>query len=208
MFGMFFFLTLFLQNILGFSPMRAGVSFLPFALTIVVVAGVSSQVVGRLGPRALIMAGTASAAGGLFWFSTATVSTTYLGGIFGPMLLIAGGMAMCFVPLTLAAVSGVRRDEAGIASALLNTGQQVGGSLGLAVLGTVAFTVTRNKLAQIKPAFESRALAHETLNAAYTSGYTTAFLVAAGIAVFAFLLAATIVRPMVPDTARVEVPVA
>ncbi|HXX88919.1 MAG TPA: MFS transporter [Acidimicrobiales bacterium] len=225
MFSMFFFLTLFMQDVLGFGPLKAGVAYLPFALTIVVTAGITSQVVGRVGTKVPLMLGTALGASGLFWFSQATSQSTYLGGLLGPMLVTAAGMALCFVPLTLSAVAGVRRHEQGIASALLNSGQQVGGSLGLAVLGTIAVQTTRQ---QITTAFQSLgpaaagarrylgsapppknaaipAAVHQTITTAYVHGYTTAFAVGSGIVVFAFLLAALVLPRATPRRAEAGV---
>ena len=210
-FAMFYFLTLFLQDILGFSALRAGVAYLPFTVMIMLTATVTSRVVGRTGPKAPLMLGTALVATGLFWFSLADVNSTYLGSVLGPMILVAGGMAMCFVPLTLTAVAGVQPQEQGIASALLNSGQQVGGSLGLAILGTVAVTVTKNQAHWVVEHFGALAgrlfgaapppphapLAHAVRQAvavAYVDGYTTAFRVGAGIVVLAFLVAATVIK--------------
>ncbi|HZU78950.1 MAG TPA: MFS transporter [Acidimicrobiales bacterium] len=222
MFSMFFFLTLFLQNVLGFSPLRAGVSYLPFALTIMVVAGITSQLVGRIGPRPLLMVGPLLAAGGLLLFSRLTVTSSYWPNVFPGMVLAAGGMAMSFVPLTLAAVSNVRRDEAGIASALLNTGQQVGGSLGLAVLGTISATAFRGQLTGLLSRLANPVVVHAlsagapvsafhlpppavgAVNHALTHGYTTAFSVGAGIMLAAFLIALLVVRVAVPVGAPAE----
>ena len=211
MFSMFFFLTLFLQNLLGFSPMRAGVAYLPFALSIMVTAGVTSQLVGRLGPRPLLMLGPLLACGGLLWFSRLGLGSSYWADVFPGMILASAGMAMSFVPLTLAAVSGVRRDEAGIASALLNSGQQVGGSLGLAVLGTISATAFRGRLEAVvghfdpavthalasgapASAFRLPAPVHQAVNQALVHGYVTAFRVGAGILFAGFLIAAAVVR--------------
>ena len=138
MFAITYFLTLFMQDVLGYGPMKAGVAYLPFALVIVTVAGATSRFVGRFGTKAPLVIGTALGALGLLWFAQVTPTSSYAAGLLGPMLVTGAGVAMCFVPLTLEAVSGVHTDEQGIASALLNSGQQVGGSLGLAVLGTIA----------------------------------------------------------------------
>lgn len=211
MFAMFYFLTLYMQDILDFSPLKAGVSYLPFALMIVVGAGAASRVVGRTGPKTLLMAGTLLAGGGLLWLSrSASATGSYAADVVGPMVLVAGGLAMCFVPLTLSAVAGVRRNEQGIASALLNSGQQVGGSLGLATLGTIAVQVTKGKITDLfrtlSPAEVHRAApylgaeppprhapippgVHHAIDAAYVHGYTSAFLIGAGILLVAFLLA-------------------
>ncbi len=208
MFSMFFFLTLFLQKGLGFSALRAGVAYLPFAIIIMVVAGAAAKLVGRVGPRVPLMLGTLLAAGGLFWFSRLTPESTYATGVLPGMVLGASGMALTFVPLTLLAVSGVRRDETGIASALLNSGQQVGGSLGLAILGTIAASVTRNDLVSsfgsgvaqritngtAATAAHAPAAVRHTVSTAYTSGFTTAFEVGAFILLGAFVIAVAVVR--------------
>ena len=208
MFSMFFFLTLFLQNVLGFSALRAGVAYLPFAVIIMVVAGAAAKLVGRVGPRFPLMLGTFLAAGGLFWFSRLTPDSTYATGVLPGMVLGASGMALTFVPLTLLAVSGVRRDETGIASALLNSGQQVGGSLGLAILGTIAASVTRSDLVNAfgssaaqritngtaATAAHSPAVVRHTVSTAYTNGFTAAFEVGAIILLFAFVISVVVVR--------------
>jgi EmrB/QacA subfamily drug resistance transporter len=210
-FSMFYFLTLYMQNILGYSPLRAGLGYLPFTLTIIVVATSVSRAVGRVGTKVPLMAGTLSGAGGLLWLSQAAATGSYAGSVLGPMLLVAGGMAMCFVPLTLTVVAGVRRDQAGIASALLNSGQQVGGSLGLAVLGTVAATVTRGRAAQVAgrfgpgvahwfrsqppgPASHLAPAVHRAVNDAYLHGYVTAISVGAGILMLAFVMVSVGIR--------------
>ena len=216
MFSQFYFLTLFFQEILGFSPLRAGLSYLPFALSIVITATVVSRVVGRIGPRVPMMIGTTLGTTGLLWFSLNSASASYWGNIFVPMVMLASGMAMNFVPLTLATVRGVRPQEQGIASALLNSGQQVGGSLGLAVLGTVAIDVTRGKLgllgqagahfAGAAPPPRSAPIApvlHHAIYDAYMSGYTTAFRVGAGLMFLAFCLATLLIRtPSEPAPSR------
>jgi EmrB/QacA subfamily drug resistance transporter len=211
MFAMFYFLTLFMQEILGFSPVKTGFAYLPFPLTIAPVAGLAAGLVGRLGPRTLLMIGTPMTAGGLLWLSLATPTATYWGSFFGPMILIAGGAAMCFVPLTLAAVAGVRRHEQGIASALLNSGQQVGGSLGLAILGTIAATTTRDQLGRLAGAADALAhgagsalprTVHLVVSRAVVHGYSVAFRVGAGIMLVGFLLAtfALTVKGPTPST--------
>jgi len=222
MFSMFFFLTLFMQDILGFGPMKAGVAYLPFALTIVMSATITSRFVGRTGVKPPLMLGTALGATGLFWFSQVGPNSSYWGSVLGPMLVTATGMAMCFVPLTLAAVSGVRRDEQGIASALLNSGQQVGGSLGLAVLGTIAVETTRHQITTVIESLGAAgravshylgsapppahapipATVHHAITSAFVDGYTMAFAVGSGIVAFAFLLATFVLRRTAPATAE------
>jgi EmrB/QacA subfamily drug resistance transporter len=207
-FAMFYFLTLFMQDVLGFSALKTGVAYLPFAIAIMIVATITARVVTRVGARAPIMVGTLLGSGGLFWMSQVSPHSTYLGSVIGPMLLVASGMASCFVPLTITTVSGVAPHESGIASALLNSGQQVGGSLGLAVLGTIAATVTRNHLTSSGfpalskiPAGAGPVLSHlppklhQTINEAFTHGYSVAFRVGSIILLVAFLVATLTIRP-------------
>jgi len=186
-FGVFFFLTQFVQNVLGFSPLVAGVAFLPLAATIIITAQIVARLVGRFGPRLFNTIGPLFVAGGLFWLSRINDQTTYVGGLLGPMLLIAVGMGNIFVPLTLMAVSGATPAESGLASALLNVGQQIGGSIGIALLGTVAATTTRNQLAGIQPT-------HAAVNHALAAGYGSGFLLAAAIALLGFVIAVSVFR--------------
>ena len=143
---LFFFLTQFVQNILGFSAIQAGFAFLPLSATVIITAQVASILVPRVGVKALILPGSLLLTGGMFWLSTITVESTYVGLILPSMVVIAVGMGLLFVPVTLTAVSGVERRDAGIGSAMLNVQQQVGGTLGLAALVTVSTTATRNEL--------------------------------------------------------------
>src|SRR5207344_2675104 len=153
MFGMFFFLSLFVQQVWGYSALKAGVAYLPMVGMIMLMAGVSSQLVPRIGARPLLLAGSAITAGGMFWLSQIDEHSTYVGGLLGPMIVTAAGLGMLFMPLTLVALSRVEDRDAGLASSLLNTGQQVGGALGLALLGTVAWTVVANSIhAQVSAA--------------------------------------------------------
>ncbi|HVS06955.1 MAG TPA: MFS transporter [Candidatus Dormibacteraeota bacterium] len=186
-FGVFFFLTQFVQNILGFSPLVAGVAFLPLTAAIIITAQIVARLVGRFGPRPFITIGPLLVATGLFWLSQINDQTSYLTGLVGPMLLIAVGMGNIFVPLTLMAVAGTTSEESGLASALLNVGQQIGGSIGIALLGTIAATATKNQLAGVIPT-------HAALNHALAAGYGSAFLVAVGIALLGFVTAVLVFR--------------
>jgi predicted MFS family arabinose efflux permease len=188
MFATFFFITQFVQNILGYSPLRAGFAFLPMTIGIGGTANVISRLVGKIGTRRPMTVGPLLVTGGLLWLSFVGVHAAYLS-VMGPLLLLAIGMGSTFVPLTLTVMSRVHRGEAGLASALLNTGQQIGGSLGLAVLVTVATSVTRSRLAT----------AGHTINRAQhalatTSGYDAAFRIGSMIAFVAFILAVTVIR--------------
>jgi EmrB/QacA subfamily drug resistance transporter len=184
-FGVFFFMTQFVQNILGFSPLVAGLAFLPMTATIIVTSQVVARLIGRVGPRPFVTAGPLLVAGGLLWLAQINASTNYLGGVVGPMLLIAIGLGNIFVPLTLMAVAGAGPQESGLASALLNVGQQIGGSIGIALLGTVATTTTKNQLAGVAPT-------QATVNQALAAGYGAGFAVAVGIALLGFVIAAVV----------------
>jgi predicted MFS family arabinose efflux permease len=146
LFGLFFFLTIFVQTVLGYSALKTGIAFLPLAVTIVVISAVAGQVIARTGARPLILPGAAITAGGMYWFFHISVHTAYAGGLLGPMLVTAAGLGLLFVPLSLVALNRVRDQDSGLASSLLSTGQVVGGAIGLAALGTVAWTAVANSV--------------------------------------------------------------
>ena len=187
LFSMVYFLTQFLQNVQGWSAVKTGVGFLPMTFGIIVAATLTSRFIGRIGIRIPLIAGPAAAVLGMLWVSRITPTSHYLM-VVGPLVLIALGMGFAFVPLTLTAVSRVTPDEAGLASALLNTMQQVGGALGLAVLATIAIDATKSKLASL------HSVSTVAQHVATTHGYTTAFLVSAGIAFIALLIAIIVIR--------------
>jgi MFS family permease len=145
MFGMFFFLTLFVQDVFGYSPLRAGISFLPVTAGIIISSQVAARTLPRIGPKRLMTAGALLATIGLAWLTQVSVTSGYVDGLLAPMVVFALGMGLLFVPLTVVAVSGVPPHEAGAASSLLNVMQQVGGSLGLSILVTVFGTASRNE---------------------------------------------------------------
>jgi EmrB/QacA subfamily drug resistance transporter len=203
MFGIFFFLTIFVQEVLGYSALRSGLAFLPFAAVIVVISGVVSQVISRTGARPLMIGGAAVTAAGMYWFSHLTVHSGYVGGLLGPMLVTSTGLGMLFVPISLIALSKVRGEDSGVASSLLNTGQQVGGAIGLAALGTVTWTSVsdnvKHQLAQAAataggrtglrlPASKGFTVPSAVLHQALAVGISRGFLVAAGIAVIALVV--------------------
>jgi EmrB/QacA subfamily drug resistance transporter len=185
--GMLFLLTLFLQNVLGFSPLQAGFAFLPTALGIGVGAGLTSRLIERVGPRMPMTAGALLAAIGMFWLSAVTVHASYVSDVLGPLVVLAIGLGMSFVSTGVTAISGVQANETGLASALLNVGRQLGGSLGIAVMGTIATTVTRGQL-------EAAPFTHAAVNRALTAGFSSAFEVAGVIAIAGFLTALVAVR--------------
>ncbi|WP_260618174.1 MFS transporter [Streptomyces sp. WAC07149] len=152
-FGMFFFLTLFVQNVLGFSPLRAGLAFLPVSVMVALAAGTTSQLLPKYGPKPFMVAGALCCAVGLGWLTLTDVHSTYFGSVLGPLLVFATGMGLQFVSLTLMALSNVPDRESGAASGLLNSMQQIGGSLGLSILVTVFGTASRNEAKEQVPAF-------------------------------------------------------
>lgn len=144
LFGMFYFVTFFVQQVMGFSALKAGFSFLPVTFVIAITSGVMTKLMPRFGPKPLILAGTILLTSAMLWYSTVNASASYWTLFFPGMIIMATGMGCIFVPLTTVAVAGVRPTDAGVASAMLNVGQQVGGSIGLSVLATVAATAGRN----------------------------------------------------------------
>jgi predicted MFS family arabinose efflux permease len=179
--GFFYFLSLYLQKVLGYSAIKAGTSQLPLAVGVVLAAGVASPLVARAGIRTVLVAGLALFAGGLVWFAQVPVQGAYLGDLLGPSLLIALGRGLAFVPITILSVTGVKDREYGLASGLVNTAQQVGGALGLAILASIATSRTNHLLAGDHP-----------VNQALTLGFHSAFLAAAGFVLLAILAAASI----------------
>jgi EmrB/QacA subfamily drug resistance transporter len=194
LFALFFFLTLFIQDVLGYSAIRSGVAYLPFAIGVVLASALAAPLVPRIGPRPLILAGTAMVAGGMFWFSRLTEHADYFEHLLGPQLISSFGLGLVFVPLSLVALHNVAEQDSGIASSLLNAGQQIGGAVGLAVLGTVAWTtVADSTRAQLAHAAAAAAKAGRPLpkpgtappasiyDHALTVGFSRAFDVAAGL---------------------------
>jgi predicted MFS family arabinose efflux permease len=206
MFGLFFFLTLFTQTVLGYSAIRSGVAYLPLAVGIVIAATFASQLVGRVGARPLMLTGSAAAAGGMFWFSRLTEHASYVGQLLGPMLLTAVGLGLLFVPLSLVALHNVEEQHAGAASSLLNTGQQVGGAIGLAALGTVAWTTVANSLRNPGAAIASGVPPAQVAHHALATGFSRGFLVSAIIALIAFVVALATIRVRRQDLAGAQQP--
>ena len=192
-FGMWFFVSLYLQQVLGYSPIRAGLAFLPMTLCIVAGSTLASRLVGRVGAKPILVTGMASLTVGLFWFTDISPTGTYLGDMLFPSLLTAIGIGLAFVPATISAVAGVARQEAGLASGLVNTARLVGGALGLAVLAAIATSRTNTELHH----------AGTTAHAALVSGFQLAFVVSAGFALVGGLVAA-FGLPRLP--ARVQAP--
>jgi len=197
-FGLFFFMTIFVQQVWGYSPVRSGVAYLPMVAAIMVGSGLSSQLVARVGARPLMTVGPLFAAGGMFWLSRISETSTYAGGLLGPLMLTGLGMGLTFVPLSLVALAKVPHKDTGVASSLLNTGQQVGGSIGLPILGTVAWSAvasnTSSAIAATHGAHLSAAAQTVMSNHALAYGFGRGYLVAAGIAILAVIIALVMIR--------------
>ncbi|MEU0895499.1 MFS transporter [Streptomyces massasporeus] len=207
MFGMFFYIVLFVQNVLGYSPIQAGLAFLPVTVVIALGAGLSQRFLPVLGPKPFMLVGSALAMTGLAWQALISSDSSYVGGVLGPMLVFGFGMGLNFVTLTLTAVSGVAPHEAGAASGLLNTTQQVGGSLGLSILTTVFGTATKNEAEKQLPQFMAEGTAEQKAEFARSHqlpapwghevlahGISTAFIPAAAMAVLALATAWLVIR--------------
>jgi EmrB/QacA subfamily drug resistance transporter len=144
MMGMFLFMTYYFQGTLGYSPLKSGVSYLPFSAGIIVTAGLGSTILPKVGPRVMMTTGALLATGGMLWLTQLKADSSYPKLILPALVIMAVGMACCFVPLGNTALSGVSEHDAGVASAMINTSQQVGGSLGVALLNTVFTTAVAN----------------------------------------------------------------
>jgi EmrB/QacA subfamily drug resistance transporter len=199
MLGTFLFLTYFFQGALHYSPLKTGFAFLPFSGGIIIGATVSSRALPRIGPRPLMVTGLLMAAAGLAWFTRLTVASSYLAHVVPAEVIVSLGMGMTFVPMSSTALIGVDPKDAGVASALVNATQQVGGSLGTALLNTVAASATAAFLVvHVHSAAEAQVAA--------VHGYTTAFTVSAGLLGLAALVTALLVRASRNDLQPDEVP--
>ncbi len=184
LFSMFFYISLYMQQVLGYSPIHTGLSYLPLAVTLIVAAGLGGQLVTRFGFKPILAVGMLLVTLGLLWFSRVSVGGDFVGDILGPSLLAALGLGFGFVTSTIAAVSGVDEHEQGLASGLINTSQQIGGALGLAVLSTIATSRTDHVLAS----------GAEKLPGALTEGFQSAFLAGAVIAALGFVATLILIR--------------
>jgi EmrB/QacA subfamily drug resistance transporter len=181
LFGMFFLTTLFLQRVLGYSPLKAGAAFVPATVVMMGAAGAMSRLVNRIGVRPLVATGTAIAAAGMWWLSHLHLDAGYLTGVMLPLMVLSVGLGLTFVPLTLTAVSGVAEEHSGLVSGVSTTAIQIGGSIGVAVLATVAATTASHHSAAASAA-------------ALAAGYTQAFRVGAIIIALAVPLALAFLR--------------
>ena len=181
LFSMFLFISYYLQFVLGYSAIKTGVAYLPLAVSIIITAGVASQLVTRIGFKPTLIGGLVILAIGLFWFSRISPTGSYVSDVLGPSILAGCGLGFTFVPVTIAAVTGTSGPQAGIASGLINASQQIGGALGVAIL----VSVSTSRIAD----FGRAAGTHHAL----VAGYSRAFLVGCGFAVLAALLSAVVV---------------
>ncbi len=182
LFSMFFLITLYLQQVLGLSALETGLAYLPLSAFIIFAAGFGSQMVTKVGFKPVLMAGLLFTAAGLAWFTQISPGGSFAADMLGPSILAAIGLGLSFVSVTIAAMTGTTPDEAGLASGLINTSQQIGGALGLAILASIANSTTSDLLKD-----------GAAPPAALTEGFQDAFLVGAGFALFGALLVGTLI---------------
>jgi EmrB/QacA subfamily drug resistance transporter len=182
-FSLFLMLTLYMQQVLGYSPMKTGVAYLAVAGSAILWSGVAAQLVNRIGVKPVLVTGMIALTSGLVYFTQVSVHGTYLSDLLPGFLFVGVGLGFSFVPISIAALAGVQPAEAGLASGLFNTTQQIGGALGIAVLSTIATSRTSHALAD--GTAPPSALVH---------GFTGAFVVGAGIAAVGIVAALTLIR--------------
>jgi EmrB/QacA subfamily drug resistance transporter len=182
MFGMFLMLTLYMQQVLGYSPMRTGVAYLAVAGTAIFWSALAAQLVTRIGVKPVLVVGMTALTAGLVYFTQVSVDGSYLGDLLPGFLLIGVGLGFSFVPISIAALAGVQDGEAGLASGLINTSQQIGGALGIAALSAIATSTTSDEVAN-----------GTALDLALTDGFQGAFIVGAAVALVGVLVALFVV---------------
>jgi EmrB/QacA subfamily drug resistance transporter len=190
MFGMFFFLTQFVQRVLHFSPLTAGLSFIPMTGALFATSRLAPRLVPRFGPKPLMVAGLVPVVAGMTWLSQLSSATTYVPGLLVPMLLLGGGMGIAFVPLTMASLAGVPPQDSGAAASMVNVMQQVGGALGLSVLVTVFGTASRAAARLPVQSASPLTQAHDIL----VHGMAASFTTAAVFDALALLVVAALIR--------------
>jgi EmrB/QacA subfamily drug resistance transporter len=213
-FGMFFFLTLFVQEVWGYSALRTAAAYLPFVPATLATTMMAQVGVSRIGARPLLISGSAVATGGMFWLSRITEHSTYVGGFLGPELLIGAGLGPLFVLISLVGLHKVNTGDTGVASSLVNVGQQVGGSIGLAIVGTVAWSAVASSLRSQAAAAETAGLHPSGAEAALAKlhiyhhalahGFSRGYLVSAGILALILVIAVFMMRVSRADLAGAE----
>jgi predicted MFS family arabinose efflux permease len=178
--SMFYFITLYLQFVLGYSALKAGLAYIPLSATIIACAGIASVLTTKVGFKPVLFVGFLFTAAGLAWFSFVSPDGTYMGDVVGPSMLAGAGLGFCFVPVTIASVAGVTPSEAGLASGLINTSQQIGGALGLGILVSIA----NSRSADVLGPGPVR----------LCEGFQLAFMVGAGFAVAGALCSLILIR--------------
>jgi len=198
--GMFFFLTLFIQDVWGYTALTTGLAYLPFIPAVLATTVITQQAVTRIGARPLLIAGSATAAAAMFWLSRITEHSTFAGGMLGPEIVLGAGLGPLFVLIFLVGLTKVRDTDAGVASSLVNVGQQVGGSIGLAVVGTVVWSAVASSVhsqaaaaakagVQVSAALQTRIRDH-----ALATGFSRGYLVSAGVMVLSVIIALALIR--------------
>ena len=197
LFSMFLMLTLYMQEVLGFSPLRTGIGYLAVAGTAVIWANVAAALVTRVGVKAVLIVGMSFLTLGLLYFTQVSVDGSYWSDLFPGFLLLGVAIPFAFVPITIAALAGTKPQEAGLASGLINTSQQIGGAVGIAALSTIAVNTTENALVDRTP-----------LPVALTDGFVNAFWAGAAVAAVGLLVAIFLVRgrDLRPQEAEAQVP--
>lgn len=190
MFSMFYFVSIYVQKILGYQPFKAGLAFLPVTCAIIFGAGMSQQLIRKIGVRTVPLIGLALTTVGFFWLTTLQVDSAYLTGLLPPLVVTALGMGLVFVPVTLIATSGVPDEDQGLASGVFNTSQQIGGALGLAILSSLAVTATTTALHDA-PAASRTSLGQQQ---ALLDGFHVAFIGCGVAGIIAFLVLAIALR--------------
>ena len=189
LFSMFFFATLYMQQVLGYSPIKTGLSYVPLTFGIMSSAAIGSTIASRIGFKPVLIGGMALTSVALLWWSRISPDGSYVSDVLGPSVVAALGLGFSFVPVTIGAVAGVAERESGLASGLINTCQQVGGALGLAILATVANSVSDDAVGAAQAAGDSTAVA-----VALNDGFQNAFLVGAGFAVVGLVLSIVLIK--------------
>ncbi len=195
MFGMFLMLTLYMQQVLGYSPMKTGVAYLAVAGTAIFWSALAAQLVTRIGVKPVLVVGMSALTAGLVYFTQVSVGGSYLSDLLPGFLLIGVGLGFSFVPISIAALAGVQDDEAGLASGLINTSQQIGGALGIAALSAIATSTTSDAVST-----------GTAVNLALTDGFQAAFFVGAAVAFVGVLVALFVVdrRDLVQESSEEE----
>ncbi len=205
MFSLFFFISLYIQTVLGFSPIQTGLSFLPIPITIGIMSVIMSKVIGKIGYKIPLVVGPLFVAGALFFLSHITVNGSYWTDVLPGMILMAIGMGMVFISITIAATSGVPHRASGLASGLLNTSQQIGGAIGLAILSGISAAGAQSYLSDNAATVAEGS--KQAIAAAQVNGFQDALLVACFFPLMTSLVAFLFIKHYKIDESTMAVPV-